>query len=402
MTFEDEVSFQDVLKAFTKRWRFLVISALIAILIALIKHKYFPIYPANGKLLIQDPRNSQLQYLVSQAFTASSNEMFSTDTKDENAVTRAISFLDTKQFYMNLAERLIELSADPKNTELKELVNSLEWKVGKNNLLIKLAVRLEKIISFSSLKDGRLQVNVSTNRKNLSILIVNETLAMGRDHIIERELKELSLAEKYFNNEIEQVKSRLDRIESSSIKHMQKGQILSVEVERGENSKYQNDLKKIINEYQVKIDENKKRMEVLKANSAVHNNDSVLEKYSGTSLVKKLEDENQELQLSIEAYSNNLKENELKSKGLVPFQYNMEKMKSNYALEFKVYEKLRESLAKIGLQKIYAKNRVEILELENGAFVNSSPSLMIMVLVAIMISQVIAFGAIYVYELFKK
>ena len=44
----------------------------------------------------------------------------------------------------------------------------------------------------------------------------------------------------------------------------------------------------------------------------------------------------------------------------------IEKMKAKYTYEYKVYESLRSSLAKIGLEKTYIKNKVEVFHLYKG------------------------------------
>ena len=61
----EEISMYQVMQVFISRWKYLVILALIGILGALIKHKFFPVYPAQGKLLIKDSKNSQIQSFIS-------------------------------------------------------------------------------------------------------------------------------------------------------------------------------------------------------------------------------------------------------------------------------------------------------------------------------------------------
>jgi hypothetical protein len=58
-------------------------------------------------------------------------------------------------------------------------------------------------------------------------------------------------------------------------------------------------------------------------------------------------------------------------------------------------------LAKIGLEKTYIKNKVEVLEPEFVERITSKPGLMVMVFLALMLSQVLGLGGIYFYELFR-
>ncbi|MBY0415188.1 MAG: hypothetical protein K2Q18_13540, partial [Bdellovibrionales bacterium] len=65
MNSNEEITLHQVLQIFTKRWKYLLLLGLVFILGALIKHKYFPMYPGTGKLIIKDVRNSQLQLVLS-------------------------------------------------------------------------------------------------------------------------------------------------------------------------------------------------------------------------------------------------------------------------------------------------------------------------------------------------
>ncbi|MGZ3809290.1 MAG: hypothetical protein ACXVCE_14485, partial [Bacteriovorax sp.] len=213
---------------------------------------------------------------------------------------------------------------------------------------------------------------------------------------------DLNRAENYFNLEIENVKSRLDLIENSTVKKMQKNQIFSVDSEKGESARYMGELKKTINDTKIAISNNEGRIRELKdkmRSSQV--NDTVISKFNESSQIKMLEDQNRDLGLELKTSQDYLKSFETQKNGLVPFQYEIEKMNASHDFEYKMYASLNDSLARIGLQKTYAKNKVEILERERLSRVRSSPPLLIMILIALTLSQVFGIFSIYVYELFK-
>ena len=72
---------------------------------ALVKHKFFPMYPGTGKLIIKDVRNSQLQLVLSSVAGPGTDS--SPDAKAEDVLESAETVLDTHEFYVNLAKRLI-------------------------------------------------------------------------------------------------------------------------------------------------------------------------------------------------------------------------------------------------------------------------------------------------------
>lgn len=87
-------------------------------------------------------------------------------------------------------------------------------------------------------------------------------------------------------------------------------------------------------------------------------------------------------------------------KSLLPVQNQMERIKTNYDFEYKVYENLRQGMAKLGLERTFIENQIVILENESALKVHSSPGLLVLLLVAITLSQITGLAMIAIYELF--
>lgn len=402
MNSNEEISLHQVLLIFTKRWKYLLLLALVFSLAALVKHKYFPMYPGTGKLIIKDVRNSQLQQVLSSVSGATSES--SLDNKGEDVVERAETILDTHEYYVALANRLLQAKNEQNNQALKNFFKKFEGNESDPEFSHDVANRLAGMISFASIKGGVLIINVKTNNRELSVLLTNEALEEAQKNIIDRELEDLNRAESYIQVEIDSVKSRLDMIENSTVKKLQKNQILSVDSEKGESSKYISELKKNINDTKINISNNESRINTLneKIKSSGRAKDlGVISKFNETSQVKMLEDQNKDLDTELKTYQAYLKTYEKQKTGLVPMQYELEKMNANHDFEYKMFASFNDSLARIGLQKTYAKNKVDVLERERLSKVRSSPSLIIMILISLMLSQVIGMFSIYVYELFK-
>lgn len=402
MNSNDEISLHQVLQIFTKRWRYLLLLALVFTLAALVKHKYFPMYPGSGKLIIKDVRNSQLQ-LVLSSVAGAANES-SLDSKGDDVVERAETILDTHAYYVALASRLVQLKNEQNNQALKTFLSKTDGNESDPEYAHDVANKLSGMISFSSSKGGILIINTKTNNRELSVLITNEALEEAQKNIIDRELEDLNRAESYIQVEIDSVKSRLDTIENSTVKKLQKNQILSVDSEKGDSSKYISELKKNINDTKINISNNESRIKALneKIKSAGGAKDlGVISKFNETSQVKMLEDQNKDLDTELKTYQSYLKTYENQKTGLVPMQYELQKMNANHDFEYKMFATFNDSLARIGLQKTYAKNKVDVLEKERLSKVRSSPSILIMILISLMLSQVIGMFSIYVYELFK-
>lgn len=396
----ETISLNQALKTFTKRWRFLVILALVFILGALIKHKFFPTYPARGVLLIKNAKNSRYQLLLN-SIANRLGDFAPEETQEEDAVTQAIHFLDTYRFHKHLARRFFETYE--KSDEDKKVLDTIFKNIMKIESIplreLRGAQVLSSYLNYSNEGGGLLKIYLKSKNKKLSHLMVTLALEEAQKELISREILELEEAEKYFTQQITEVQSHLDNIEKQTISKMQKNQILSVDIEKGETSRYLNELKQAITDTTIAIRKNNNIIRDLKRKKK--GNVTSDSKFSGASQIRNLRAENKDLGAKLKSLQQTLKGYGKKQKGLLPFQQEIEKMRAKYTYEYKVYESLRGSLAKIGLQKTYIKNKIEILEPEYIERLRSSPGLMVMVFLAIMLSQVVGIGGIYLWELFK-
>lgn len=402
MNTSDEINLHQVLQIFTKRWKYLIVLALVFLLAALTKHKYFPSYPGTGKLIIKDVRNSQLQSIIGHVAGVGA-ESSVPELKGDDLVVRAEALLDIHEFYVSVANRLLVLRNEVHTEALIHFFNEFKLSEDDPEFIHAVANKISTLVSFNSSKGDILVVDAKTGNKDLSIILVNETLKEAQQNLTDRELADLNRAENYFQIEIEGVRGRLDKIENTTVRTMQKNQVFSVDYEKGENSKYVGELKKNINDTKIVLANNESRIRELrdKLQTSLVKDSGDMSKFNESAQIRALEDENKKLSMELKTYQDYLKNFEVEKKGLVPFQYEIEKMNATHDFEYKIYSSLNDSLARIGLQKTYVKNKVEILEMERVSKVHSSPPLLIMILIALTLSQVVGIFSIYVYELFR-
>ena len=402
MNVSNEVNLNHILKIFSTRWKYLVILALFFLLSGLVKHKYFPSYPGTGKLIIKDFRNSQMQSIISHVAGAGT-EMVMSDNKGDDLAARAETLLDTHEYYYNVAAKLLELKHIGKNYELIKFFNKYKTRESDPEYLHNVANELNRLLSFSPAKSDVLIINSKSNNRELTVTLTNTALTEAKNRLISRELDDLNRAENYFQLEIEAVRNRLDHIENSTVRKIQKTQTLAIDMEKGEASKYLSALRNSINSTRIAYSNNEMKINELKKKlmGASVSNTGTISKFNESSQIKILEDVNRNLDLELQTEKSYLKNFEGQKNGLVPVQYELEKMNANHEFEYKIYTSLHDSLARIGLQKTYVKNKVEILEEERISHVRSNPSLIILVLLALMLSQVLGIFSIYLIELFR-
>lgn len=401
MNTSDEISLHQILQIFTRRWKYLLVLGLVFALGALTKHKYFPTYPGTGKLIIKDVRNSQLQSIIGHA-AGMGIDLQSAEIKGADLADRAEVLLDIHEFYARVAARLYTLKNELRNPALVSFFSTVSKKESDPEFIHEVAGKISGLVSFNTSKGDILIVEAKSGNRDLTVMLVNETLREAQRKLTESELDDLTRAENYFKLEIDGVRARLDRIENETVKKMQRSQIISVDLEKGESAKYMSELKKIINDTKILITNNNERINELKLKMKEAPVSNLgLSKFNESSQVRILEDQNRELAMELKTNENYLKTFEVQKNGLVPFQYEIEKLNAGHAFEYKMYASLNDSLGRIGLQKTYAKNKVEILEFERVTKVRSSPPLLIMILIALTLSQVLGIFCIYVYELFR-
>ncbi len=400
----EEISMYQVMQVFISKWKYLVILALIGILGALVKHKFFPVYPSQGKLLIKDPKNSQIQSFISGMV---GNVGGLSVSKGYDTATKAASFLDTNDFFLSMVEGMQNYLKEDASEEHKkvitEIFTSFKIKPGDEAFNQAVANWLRSKITFSPSKGGQIIVKVKSKRKERSVFIVNYALSLAKEKLVERELQDFDSAERYFKEKIEEVKARLEKLEEQQIGKLSGKGALTVEMQKGETSQYLSNLQKEINDIEMKITETGTEVVLLrkKVKREKYNGDLTLNKFGAASRLKMVTDEYKALKAKLRTKRSYLKRFGGKGKKLLPVQSEIERMKANYTFEYKIYENLRDSLAKIGLQKTYMKNKVEILEGDRMSRVRSRPGLLMMMLISIMISQVIGLAGIYLFELFK-
>lgn len=400
----EEISMYQVMQIFMSKWKYLVILGLIGVLGALIKHKFFPVYPSQGKLLIKDQKNSEIQSFISGMV---GNVGGLSVSKGYDSATKAASYLDTNDFFLSMVEGMQAYTKEDASPEHKVVIttifNSFKKKKEHPDFNQSVANWLRSKISFSPSKGGQIYVRVKSKRKARSVFLVNYALNLAKEKLVERELQDFDSAERYFKEKIDEVKVRLVKLEEQQIGKLSGKGALTVEMQKGETGQYLASLQKEINDIKIRITEAGTEIVHLrkKAKRDKYNGDTTLNKFGAASRLQMIRDEYRELKVKLRTKESYLKRFGGKGKKLLPVQSEIERMKANYTFEYKIYENLRDSLAKIGLQKTYLKNKVEILEGDRMSRVRSSPGLFMMMLIALMISQVIGLGGIYLFELFR-
>ena len=230
---ENSISLNEALKTFTKRWKFLLILALLFSFGALVKHKFFPTYPARGVLLIKDVKNSRYQLLLN-SIANRLGDFAAEETQGEDTVSLAINFLETYRFHKHLAAELFMIyeKSEEQRKALEPVFGGLLKIENKELRELRAAQILRSFLSYQNDGGGRLKITLKTNNKNLSYIIVSLALKEAKKELTTREIIELDEAQKYFSTEIASVQKHLDNIEKQTISKNTKSSLLILKREK--------------------------------------------------------------------------------------------------------------------------------------------------------------------------
>jgi hypothetical protein len=393
------------------RWKILLLLALLGILGAMVRHKYFPVYPGQGKILVKDQSSSSLSTVLSQ-FSGSS---LVTNATLGTRLDRSLAYLETTDFNRRLAERIWAQLKDPDlpvlmKLELTSFAESLRLNLNVeepesiDHQINRMANGLRVRLRWNKTHGGILVVRVKTDRKAWTIHLINEALFMARDYLTERELRDVEEASQFFSLQIYEVERRLRSLELQTMNALKRSDMLSVDAERGEASQYLTTLRKNISDTEIKIREGETLLADLVARAerdTGRSEEAALSKFALSGQIRHLEDELRALRIRRETLSDYLKSYGQTKKAILPVQNEMERIQANYDFEFKVYENLRSGMAKLGLEKTFIENQIEILELESPLKVFSRPGLLVLVLISLTLSQIIGLALIALHELFS-
>lgn len=390
------------------RWRILVLLALLGVLGAMVRHKYFPVYQGQGKLLVKEQADTVLSSLSSQGSQPIHSAL-------ALRLDRSLAYLETTGFNQRLAEKIWSQMRDSQlpesmRNELQSFAASLDLnlEVQEQDLIdeqIKLLANSLRLgLKWNKTHGGLLVVRVKTDRKAWTIHLINEALFVARDYLTQRELHDVEEASQFYSLQIYEVERRLRDLELKTMQALKRSDMLNVDAERGEASQYLTTLRKNISDLEIKIKEGESLLSELQSRSEQKtglSEEAALSKFAISGQIRHLEDDLKTLRIRRDTLSEYVLSYGETKKAILPIQNQMERIKANYDFEFKIYENLRSGIAQIGLEKTFIQNQIEILELESPLKVFSRPGLLVLILIAVTISQIFGLFLIALVELFQ-
>ncbi len=388
-----DFSMRQALDVYWQKRKILLVLALTFIILALIKLKLFPQFPARGILLLKDFRNSQIQSFVR---TMAGQAPYRDLPKGYDRVNLAANYLQTYAF----AQKLSTFILKNKNQANREIGLYLQRHFTGSREAF-LPAHLQQAIRYIPGHGGQLTILAKSRNREWSLYLVNEALRFARQDLIERELIDFNKAEEFFTFEVENLRNRLAGMQAEQVEKIKNGDSQLTP----EYSRYQSDLidelEKEVARLRLSRSENLTQIENLRQQMKGQNNDNLkLQKFGPLNQMRRYENIYKDLGITLRTKLKYLKRIKGKSYQSLPDAHALKNLSAQYDFEYRTYENLRESLAKIGLYKTAIPNQVEVFERERLARVHQSPGVTITLIAAFFVSQILGFTGIYIGELF--
>ena len=397
----EELSLKNITQILIQNWPLftLIFVSLLTISSALYLHK-IP-YQSTASIIINDNKNSALQSFSAQFSNSMNSSKINEAKKANSSVQKNIEYLKTSDFYIQLAKNItekklaLEMTISEKAGLEKFKAEILSNKFFENMNLdeqMLVAKKMDAMLKINLKSDYEIEITVNSLDKNLVYFLSKNSVSFIVSELRIRELSDLNK----IKNFLIQKKIILDQ----SIHDLNK-QIADFQ-SRPENlislgaakvGDYISDLMVRKNEVRMKISENNKIISALSFQPGQPKKDSQL--YGNSGRIQALKSENDMLGAKILDLQNTIDRVSSQAKHIPATTMVYDELKQKSALEFENYKQVTENLSKIDASELALVNKFEILESPRYDQIKPLISLLTLVLLSLLISQVL--GSIIIY-----
>lgn len=391
-----ELSLSEITTIALRNWPLFLVLFVVTTAIGLSFYKWKNPFVAKTTIIINDNQNSQLQaFSMNLAGTAKTNEA----KKSNSGAQKSLEYFKTTEFL----QKVLNAANNPLlNTQL-----TLSEKAGQN-VFSKLVLsdktnmtedeklqayqKLDKMLSFKVKSDYEIEISAADDQKELALYVANLTSTVAFENLRQRESFEIQEINDYLTKEKATVDAELTELNQKLAKFNDKPENLIAVTSIEQVGAYLSTLKIQKNEVMLKLAENNKLIQTLSSNS---NGRRQSELYGNNGHIHALKLENEQLRAKLGNLQSAFDRESNSAKGM-PYAAQMyEELKKRSDMQMAKYKDLSESLSKVEALKVAAANKYEIFEKARIDKVNPAVPLLIVLFLAILISQVV--GSLIIY-----
>ena len=391
-----ELSLSEITTIALRNWPLFLVLLIATTAIGLSFYKWKNPYVAKTTIIINDNQNSQLQsFSMSLAGNAKTNEA----KKSNSTAQKNLEYFKTTDFLQKvlnaannpLLNTQLTLSEKSGQNAFAKLVLENKTNMTEDEKL-KAYQKLDRMLSFKVKSDYEIEVSATNDQQELALYVANLTSNVAFESLKQRDAYEIQEINDFISKEKAAVDAELLDLNTKMAKFNDKPENLMSITSIDKVGAYLAELKIQKNDVALKMAENNKLIQTLNANS---NGRRESELYGNSGRIHALKLENEQLrakygnlQAAFDRTSNEVK--------VMPYAAQMfEELKKRSEMQLARFKTLSEDITKIEALKMAAANKYEIFERARFDKVTPAVPLMVVLFLALLVSQVL--GSLIIY-----
>ncbi len=395
-TVTEELSLKEIVKIFTGNWLlFLILFSVVASTAGGIYVLRIP-FVSSGSLVANDAQNSALQSFTTQFFGLTKS--VADGKKNNSPLQKHLEFLKTEEFFNQFMADLekrgssTDLSIAEKNGYqiYKQLIAPESNTIDDKNKSIQ---KLDAMAKIKLQSDFEIAVAFQASDKELALFLTNTALTTIVQSLKDRESLEIIKVESFIKNQIDSAVKNMALLNTQLAEFQNKSENLITLSSKEKVSEYLSELMVRKNEVRLKIAENEKAIGFLSAGPSKRRESQL---YGNGGRVQSLRLENEMYQSKLKDIQKAIDQVAQQAKSIPVASQVFDDLKKKSEIEFSKYKSLTEAFSKVEAQKLSVQNRFEILEKSRIEKVVPQISLLILMMLALIISQILGSLIIYI------
>ncbi len=396
-----DLSLKQISQVLIQNWPLFLILFCCLSLISLAVFAYKVPFVSTASVIVNDSQNSSLQSFAQQ-FTGSTSVKLNEAKKSNSPLQKYLEYLKTTEFYSKLINS-IEDQAMQNKVSISEKIGQQKFtrdilssrKFKDLNLDDQVAVykMLDSLLSYKIATDYELEISTSSGSKELSLFITNTALAVISQELQKKEFNELLKIQDFLKAQKESVDHELQNLNKKMSEFQNRPENLIILSSKEKVSEYISDLMMRKNETRMKMAENNKMISYLKVESTTHRESQL---YGNAGRAQALQLDNQMLTAKLKDIQTAIDRVTNQAKGIPAAGMAFDDIKKKSEIEFSKYKDISEVLSKTEAYQLSLSNKFEVLEKARFEKVKPLVSLLTLLLVSFVLSQILGSLIIYV------
>lgn len=392
----EDLSLKEISRIFIRNWPLFTILFLVLSVCSVAVYVVKIPYISTGSIVVNDTQNSSLQSFATQFFGLTKS--VADGKKNNSPLLKHIEYLKTEEFFNQLLSD-VQLRGTSTELTLNERKGFEQFKElylsSTPNESDKLKV-LQALDSMAKVKldsDFQLKISFATDSKEMSLFLTNTAVKSIAEALKQRELFDIIKVETFIKVQKEAAEKNMVEFNSQLATFQNKPENLISLSSKDKVGEYLSELMVRKNEIRMKIAENQKVIDYLSQGKSQRRESQL---YGNNGRVQNLILENQMNRSKLSDLQTAINQITDQAKTIPVAAQTFDELKKKSEVEFDKYKSLTESLSKAEAQKLSIGNRFEVLD--KGRFEKVAPqvSLLILLLLSFVVSQVLGSLIIYV------